>query len=85
MGTKIRKQIYIDPEHEEMLKKLAQDSGRPEAELIRDALDQQLNGAAPIKRSFAAWQEIEAFLAERLQQGSISGAREWKREDLYDR
>jgi antitoxin ParD1/3/4 len=35
----IRKQIYIAPEHEAKLKRLAQSAGRSEAEIIREALE----------------------------------------------
>ena len=35
----VRKQIYIAPEHEAKLKRLAQGSGRSEAEIIREALE----------------------------------------------
>ena len=85
MSTRIRKQVYIDPEHEEALKRLAEASGRSEADLIRAALDHHISHTAPIKRSYEAWQEIEPFIGKRMKQDSLTGARAWKREDLYDR
>lgn len=41
MALKMRKQIYIEPEQENLLKQLAQQAGLSEAELIRRALEQQ--------------------------------------------
>lgn len=35
----IRKQIYIAPEHEAKLKRLAKANGRSEADIIREAID----------------------------------------------
>ena len=35
----IRKQVYLDPKHEDMLKRRASERGVTEAEIIREALD----------------------------------------------
>ncbi len=39
MASKVRKQIYIDPDQESTLKQLAKDTGISEAEIIRQAID----------------------------------------------
>ena len=44
----IRKQVYIEPHHERMLKRLASQRGVTEAEIIREALDSV--EAAPVVR-----------------------------------
>lgn len=39
MGRMVRKQVYLDPKHERMLKRRARERGVTEAEIIREALD----------------------------------------------
>jgi antitoxin ParD1/3/4 len=41
MPTMIRKQVYIRPKQERLLKRLARKTGKTEAEIIRDAIDRQ--------------------------------------------
>jgi antitoxin ParD1/3/4 len=52
--TMIRKQIYIAPEHEAKLKRLAQGSGRSEAEIIREALEAIPEETDPVLNALAA-------------------------------
>ena len=42
MAKMIRKQVYIEPEQDERLKEWAEETGKSEAEIIRQALDRWL-------------------------------------------
>jgi hypothetical protein len=81
----IRKQVYIEPEQDEALKRLARRTHRPEAEIIRAALDLHMEEAAGAERRKAAWREVDSFIGQRIAGGSASGGRSWRREDLYER
>jgi hypothetical protein len=85
MGTKIRKQIYIETEQESRLKQLASLTGLSEAEIIRQAIDQRTQTAHTRRRNLAAWESERAFIQKLMDAGPISGGRTWQREDLYDR
>lgn len=78
----VRKQIYISPEQDKMLKRLARQTRKPEAVIIRAALEEY--GQDSVKRR-EAWRQIEATVAERMKLPADNTGRTWKREDLYDR
>ncbi|MBI3942648.1 MAG: ribbon-helix-helix domain-containing protein, partial [Chloroflexi bacterium] len=79
------KQIYIEPEQEERLKRLAAETGITEAEIIRDAIDQHLLMRRSPRRNLSAWEAELAFIRQLIQAGPVPGGRTWRREDLYDR
>jgi hypothetical protein len=81
----IRKQVYIEPRQEALLKRLAREAGTTEAEIIRKAIDRQVGRPLFPRRDLSAWQEERAFIRRLIQQGPVSGRREWRREDLYER
>jgi hypothetical protein len=58
MARLVRKQIYITPEQDELLKVAAARQRRTEAEIIRAALDQRLGakrGPGAVRRRDALW------------------------------
>lgn len=77
----VRKQVYLRPDQDRKLKKLAKKEGRTEAEMIREAVDQ----LAKAKEREAAWEAEWKMIMERLKLAPVPGGRNWKREDLYDR
>jgi hypothetical protein len=82
-----RKQIYIEGRQEALLKPMAQARGVSEAELIRLAIDQQMDGvlsrSMPTDRD--AWEQARHFMLALRALGPLEGqARSWKREDLYE-
>ena len=81
----IRKQIYLEAAQEKALKRLARRTHRPEAEIIRAALDLHMEEAAGAQRRRAAWRAVDSFIGQRIASGSVSGSRSWRREDLYER
>jgi hypothetical protein len=85
MVTKIRKQIYLDPQQNEMLKQTSRRLNISEAEIIRQAIVAQTGRTIPGKKNLAAWKKERQFLQTLLEQGSVAGSRTWKREDLYER
>jgi hypothetical protein len=44
MAIKIRKQIYIEPDKNTIFKRLSEERGMPEAEIIREAITQHVQG-----------------------------------------
>ncbi|RRR76662.1 MAG: hypothetical protein EI684_02515 [Candidatus Viridilinea halotolerans] len=85
METKICKQIYIEPAQEKMLKYLAGSFGVPEAEIIRQALEQHLQRMQLPERTRSAWQAERVYIAQRAAMQPTMNKRTWSREDLYDR
>lgn len=85
MTTKIRKQIYLEPDQALRLKHLAATTGLSEAEIIRRTLDSGLSTGLISRPNLSAWlQELE-FIEQLIAAGPIEGKRTWKREDAYDR
>jgi len=89
MAAEIRKQMYIDSEHEVVLKQLSAQRGISEAEVIRQAVERYSLTAQPTSRNLKAWEEEKAFIQQRIEQSSVHDStckdRTWNREDLYDR
>ena len=65
MGRMVRKQVYIAPEHEALLKRRAAELGVSEAELIRRGIEAVARRPAPVQRDEQAWQEVMAYIQER--------------------
>ena len=85
MAKMVRKQVYIEPRQEALLKQLVRETGTTEAELIRQAIDRQMKVVRFPKQNLRAWQEERAFITHLIQQGPVPGGRSWRREDLYER
>ena len=87
MAGMVRKQIYIEPRQEVLLKQAAKRESVSEAELVRLALDRQLGGGwlhSPPPDPLA-WEKAYQFMRELRARGPIEGqARTWKREELYE-
>jgi hypothetical protein len=85
MPRRIRKQIYIDPEQERALKRVSEETGLSEAEIIREAIGRQTRILWFPKRDLAAWERELAFIDGLITQGPVEGGRKWRREELYER
>jgi len=82
----VRKQVYIEPRQDELLKRIASATGATEAEIIREAIDQYAAQALTRARRLDAWKRERAFIQDLIDQGPTEGGgRTWRREDLYDR
>lgn len=84
MARMVRKQIYIEPEQEQLLKRRARELGVAEAELIRRGIDQMSRVAMNPVPDWRAWEEAKAFMVRRMDVVVPQTGREWTREDLYD-
>ena len=85
MARKVRKQIYIEPYQDVALKRQAEETGISEAEIIRQAIDNQTRILRHPYAGIKAWEQEMAFLRDLMAQGPVPGRRRWTREDLYDR
>ena len=85
MATKVRKQVYIEPRQELLLKRLAREQGVTEAEIIRRAIDRQTRSVFFPRLNPAAWEAELAYLRRLAAEGAVRGERTWKREDLHGR
>ncbi len=85
MATKVRKQVYIEPHQEALLKRLAAELGVTEAEIIRRAIDAHMRVWRFPRRNLAAWEKERAFIENLIHQGPVAGRRTWQREDLHER
>lgn len=85
MSSKIRKQIYLDPQQDSLLKSLSRQAGMSEAEIIRQALTRQLGCLAPTRPDLAAWEAEQAFIEEIKQRPPLAGGRDWTRDELHER
>ncbi len=83
MSDLVRKQLYITRLQDLQLKERAKEYGVTEAELVRKALDLQLNRVGFAKEPVSTWQKELAFVEEWINKGRVKGLRSWKRDDLY--
>jgi hypothetical protein len=84
MARMVRKQIYIEPEQEALLKRLSEETGLTEAEIVRQAIERQARVPLAPSRDLSAWREERAFIQRLIEQGSVPGGRTWRREDLHE-
>ena len=84
MIAMVRKQVYIEPRQDEILKKWAEETGKTEAEIFRQALDRWIASEQQRREAEAAWEEERAFIESRIAQGPVAGGRTWTREELYE-
>ncbi len=86
MTQMIRKQIYIQRRQQLLLKRLARRRGVSEAEIIRQAIDQQAQSAASrcLPPDPQALEAVIQFAIERRRASAGAKPYQWKREDAYD-
>lgn len=86
MAQMIRKQVYIEPRQDALLKRLARVRGITEAEVIRQALDREAGMASSplLQPDAAAWEEARAFMQALIARGPVPGGRTWKRDELHE-
>jgi hypothetical protein len=84
MPAMVRKQVYIDPVQDRLLKRRARELGVTEAEIIRRAIDQFAR--TPLMPPFDP-EALNAVLSSMEARDAVetSGkSRTWRREDLYE-
>jgi hypothetical protein len=83
--SKIRKQVYIEPEQAVLVKELAARAGLSESAIIREALSRYAAAVRRHDQRLQAWANLEVFIARRVEEQPAQSGRTWRREDLYDR
>jgi hypothetical protein len=85
MPQMVRKQIYIRKQQDRLIKRLAEARGVSEAEVVRQALENEAQETRmPEYFDLHAWEQAREFMASLHALGPIEGKpRDWKREDLY--
>ncbi len=83
MAKMIRKQVYIEPEQEEMLKRRSRELGVSEAELIRRGIEEV---ARPRVSFFdpKLLEEALEFMKARAKIEVPQTGRTWTRDELYE-
>ncbi len=84
MARMVRKQVYIEPEQEALLKRRAHELGVTEADLIRRSIGSIGLAASAQPRDRQAWQEELRFISERARLQALGRERGWTREELYE-
>jgi hypothetical protein len=79
----IRKQVYIEPEQEEMLKRRSKELGISEAELIRRGIE-QVTRRTPLARDPRALERLMEIINERMKMDVPQTGRTWTRDELYE-
>jgi hypothetical protein len=99
MARMIRKQVYIEPAQDTMLKERAKRLGVTESELIRRGIDEAMTAGGGVGRDswmvresgvrywtpdIRAWEESKQFIREHRSFDVPQTGRQWTREDLYE-
>ncbi len=85
MKQMVRKQIYIYKRQEAQLKRLSEARGISEAEIIRNALDREVNSQiAPYHYDEDAWKRLLASMEKLASSGVKGEPYKFRREDAYE-
>jgi predicted DNA-binding protein len=84
MATMVRKQVYLEPNQNERLKEWAEETGKSEAAIIREALDRWLKQERKLRDAEDTWEAEKSFIESRIAEGPVEGGRTWTREELYE-
>ena len=85
MEAKIRKQIYLDFDQNQILKQSSTRLGVSEAEVIRRAIVAQATRLSVLQRNRKAWENEFQYIQSLIKQGAVHGKRIWTREELHER
>ena len=84
MSRMVRKQVYIEVEQEQFLKRRAKELGISEAELIRHGVEQVVRLHLRLASDLDAWRQAKEFIQQRRRILVPQTGRDWTREELYD-
>jgi hypothetical protein len=84
MVQMIRKQVYLEPKQDAIIKQRARIMGVTEAEVIRRAIDGQTGYLHFGIRDVGAWEREKIFIAKRMDAGPVSSQRKFSREEVYE-
>ena len=84
MGRMIRKQVYIEPEQDKLLKRRSKELGISEAALIRQAIDRLDADGDESPPNRQAWEEAKRVIQERTKLRVPQTERNWTCEEIYE-
>ena len=91
MARMKRKQLYIDADHDNKVKRIAEARGVTESDVVRAAIDAlpapATAGTRVVHRDPAVWAQARDFinaLSQRPSRSSAPSTRTWTRDQLYD-
>ena len=84
MSVMVRKQVYIEPQQDDMLKQAAAETGMTESEIIRNAIDLWGESEGKQRRAQEAWEQARTFIEALRAKGPVPGERTWTREEVYE-
>jgi hypothetical protein len=85
MSQMVRKQIYIYKRQQAQLKRISEARGISEAEIIRNALDREVNSQmAPYHYDENAWKKILESIEKRAALGIAGEPYKFRRQDAYE-
>ncbi len=84
MTRMVRKQVYIEPHQDALLKRKAKELGVSEAELIRRGIDQVCRTPITLRPDLEAWEEMKEFIRKYRMFDVPQTGRTWTRDELYD-
>lgn len=84
MSRMVRKQIYIEPRQEQLLKRRAEELRVAEAELIRRGIDQIARAPLALRPELDLWEEEKAYIKQHRRLEVPQTGRGWTREELYE-
>jgi hypothetical protein len=87
MTDMVRKQVYIHKRQQALLKRLSSLRGMSESEIIRNAIDREVenrNNTHPLGNSHNALQESIAFALSLRERPFIGEPYRWNREEIYE-
>lgn len=83
MPRMIRKQIYLAPEQDAILKQRARILGVSEAEVIRRVLEQKAFSPGHM-RDLQAWERERAYIEDRMASAPVGERRKFDRDAAYE-
>jgi hypothetical protein len=79
----VRKQVYITPAQDALLKQRAEEIGTTESDLIRQGIDRLGQAAWSGPADARAWEDELAFIERRAALPGLGLPRGWTRDELY--
>ena len=76
MPAMVRKQVYLERRQDKDLKRLAKQTGKTEAEIIRQALDRHSQELGREKGRLKVWEEEKKFIRGRIAKGPVPSDRD---------
>jgi hypothetical protein len=84
MARMVRKQVYIEPRQDALLKQRARALGVTEAELTRRGIDAVTQGDTEQARRLQIWEEEKDWIRKHRSMDVPQTGRSWTRDEIYE-